>query len=109
LDKPWELADGLISQKAVTYDLRRDDRLADLEGRLFVEWGDGLPAWVQRADLQNKAIGELRAEFYPWDQLTAAGWRAGLVGRVENGPSSLRWRLADIDRALGDLAATLSG
>jgi 2OG-Fe(II) oxygenase superfamily len=37
------------------------------------------------------------------------GWRAGVMGRVETGQRSLRWRLADIDRALGDLAAAANG
>jgi hypothetical protein len=63
-DKPWEFADGIdLAGSCDTYDLRLDDRLADLEGKLFIEWGEGLRAWVQRADLQNKAIIELRPEF----------------------------------------------
>lgn len=45
------------------YDLRRDERFADLEGKVFVEWGDGTRAWVQRAENQNKVVTELRPEF----------------------------------------------
>jgi len=45
------------------YDLRLDQRFIDLEGKLFVEWGKGTRAWIQRADKRNKAISELRTEF----------------------------------------------
>jgi len=38
------------------YDLQPDERLADLGGRVFIDWGDGTRAWVQRADNQNKPI-----------------------------------------------------
>jgi hypothetical protein len=63
-DKPWEHADGIdLAGTSDVYDVRRDDRLADLEGKLFIEWGEGLRSWVQRADRQNKAIIELRPEF----------------------------------------------
>lgn len=63
-DTPWPHADGVdLAGTCDVYDLRRDDRLADLEGKLFIEWGDGVRSWVQRADRQNKAIIELRPEF----------------------------------------------
>jgi hypothetical protein len=63
-DKPWEYADGIdLAGTSDVYDLRRDDRLADLEGKLFIEWGEGLRSWVQRADRQNKAIIELHPVF----------------------------------------------
>jgi hypothetical protein len=45
------------------YDLLIDERLADLKGRVIIEWGDGTRAWVQRADNQNKTIIEVRSEF----------------------------------------------
>ena len=45
------------------YDLLIDERLAGLYGKLFIEWGQGTRAWVQRADNQDKAIIELRREF----------------------------------------------
>jgi hypothetical protein len=64
VDTPWPHADGIdLAGTCDLYDLRRDDRLADLEGKLFIEWGEGLRSWVQRADRQNKAIIELRPEF----------------------------------------------
>lgn len=45
------------------YDLLVDERLADLYGKLYIEWGQGTRAWVQRADNQDKPIIELRREF----------------------------------------------
>jgi hypothetical protein len=45
------------------YDLTLDKSLNDLIGRLYVEWGAGFRAWVQRADRQNKLVKELRSEF----------------------------------------------
>jgi hypothetical protein len=45
------------------YDLTLDERFNDLAGRLYVEWGDGFRAWVQRADRRDKRIKELRIEF----------------------------------------------
>ena len=45
------------------YDLVRDERFADLEGRLVIDWGASERAWVQRADNQNKTIVELRTAF----------------------------------------------
>lgn len=45
------------------YELQHDERSADLEGRIFIDWGDGTRAWVQRADNQNKPIIELHPEF----------------------------------------------
>jgi len=46
-----------------SYELLLDQRLADLEGKLFIYWGDGTRAWVQRADNQNKLIVELHRQF----------------------------------------------
>ena len=43
------------------YNLQVDERLADLEGKVFIDWGGGTRAWVQRAE--NKPIIELRPEF----------------------------------------------
>lgn len=45
------------------YDLQIQEQLADLDGKLYIEWGEGKRAWIQRADRQNKAITELRTEF----------------------------------------------
>ncbi len=46
------------------YDLALDDLLRDLIGKLFIDWGPGERAWVQYANLQDKAITELRAAFH---------------------------------------------
>ena len=41
------------------YKNEHDRRLADLEGRLFIDWGKGVRAWVQKAENQNKLVTEL--------------------------------------------------
>lgn len=42
------------------YELEAATALADLRGRLIVDWGDGFRAWVQNAGNQDKEIVELR-------------------------------------------------
>jgi hypothetical protein len=46
------------------YDLRLDDRLKDLIGRMFIDWGRAALAWVQYADRDrnDKPVTELRTE-----------------------------------------------
>lgn len=46
-----------------SYDVQRHEALNEFAGRLFVAWGEGFRAWVQRADKQNKAVTELHLEF----------------------------------------------
>ena len=45
------------------YDLVLEDMLADLIGKLFIDWGSGERVWIQRPDRQNKPLVELRKEF----------------------------------------------
>ncbi len=45
------------------YDLALDPRFSDFDGKLFVDWGEGARAWVQRADRQDKRVTELRLKF----------------------------------------------
>ena len=64
VDTPKPHSDGVdLAGSCDLYDLQPDERLADLRGKLFIEWGDGTRAWVQRADNQNKAVVEVRPEF----------------------------------------------
>lgn len=42
------------------YNLMLDSKLNDFIGKLFIEWGTGYRAWVQRPDRQNKIVTELR-------------------------------------------------
>jgi len=42
------------------YNLQRQPAFDDLIGRLTIEWGEGARAWIQRAELQNKPVAELR-------------------------------------------------
>lgn len=63
-DTPHPHKDGIISAgKADCYDLKPDQRLGDLQGKLFIDWGSGTRAWVQRAENQNKRMVELRPQF----------------------------------------------
>lgn len=43
-----------------TYDLNLDERLGDLVGRMFIDWGKGYLAWVQYADRNDKVVTEVR-------------------------------------------------
>ncbi|MFP5206657.1 MAG: GIY-YIG nuclease family protein [Acidobacteriota bacterium] len=47
----------------IYYLLDREDRLADLIGRLIIDWGNAYLAWIQRADVvEEKSILEIRRE-----------------------------------------------
>lgn len=64
-DRPKPHAPGEID-KAGTCDefrLTVDSRFADLDGKLFIEWGIGRRAWIQYPTRQEKRIIELRTEF----------------------------------------------
>jgi hypothetical protein len=63
-DKPKAHMDGL--DKAGSHDaykLTIDERFSDLDGKLFIEWGEGKRSWIQRADRQDKRITKLRTAF----------------------------------------------
>jgi len=48
--------------RCFVYDLERDDRFADFEGRLVVDWGQSVRAWVQRLTaLRDKEVVEVRS------------------------------------------------
>ncbi len=51
------------SEERDIYDLSRNAALDEFAGKLFIEWGDGARAWVQRADRQNKTVTEIRLKF----------------------------------------------
>lgn len=44
------------------YELTPLPEFAEFEGRLVVDWGPGTRAWIQRADLQNKPVLELKRD-----------------------------------------------
>lgn len=46
-----------------SYELTIEQGFGDLDGKLFIEWGQGKRKWIQRADRQDKRITELRTEF----------------------------------------------
>jgi hypothetical protein len=64
-DRPRPQCDGVDPAGSCDiYDLQLDERLEDLRGKVFIDWGDGTRAWVQRADnKKSKTITELRPEF----------------------------------------------
>jgi hypothetical protein len=63
-DMPQPHADGIDKAGSCeVYDLQANTAFADLAGKLFIEWGDGTRAWIQRAERQDKIIRELRREF----------------------------------------------
>lgn len=45
------------------YDLRLDDVMSDLIGKLFIDWGPGALAWIQYAERNEKPVTELRPAF----------------------------------------------
>lgn len=64
VDTPMPHMDGIDKAGSCdVYDLKLQDKLLDLGGRLFVDWGPGALAWVQYASRNDKAITELRREF----------------------------------------------
>jgi hypothetical protein len=64
VDTPQPHRDGIDKAGSCdVYDLTLETAIADLIGRLYVEWGEGFRAWVQHADRQDKLIRELRTEF----------------------------------------------
>lgn len=63
-DLPWAHADGFdAAGTADVWDLAPDERLADLAGRLVIEWGPVKIKWIQRCDTQNKVVLEIREAF----------------------------------------------
>jgi hypothetical protein len=56
--------DGIdIAGSCDVYDLTIHADFEDLTGKLFIDWGEGLRAWIQRADRQDKTVKELRPAF----------------------------------------------
>jgi hypothetical protein len=63
-DTPMPHKDDIdLAGSCDTYDLTPVESYNDLVGKLFIDWGPGYRAWIQRADKQNKRITELRLEF----------------------------------------------
>jgi len=63
-DTPKPHMDGLDKAGSCDlYDLSLENVIDGLVGKLFIDWGPGERAWIQRADRQNKLVTELRTEF----------------------------------------------
>ena len=99
-DTPWPHADGVdLAGSCDVYDLRRDERFVDLEGKLLIEWGEGARYWVQHADRQNKAIVELRPKF---EEQEFPGFLnlMGPLSKVEGFPKNMDCNSQERDRCL---------
>jgi len=64
-DTPWPTAEGGmdLAGSCDVFDLTPDDRLADLSGRMFINWGAAALAWVQHAKRNDKPVIEVRPAF----------------------------------------------
>ena len=63
-DTPMPHTDGIDKAGSCdVYDLKLQDTLSDLIGKLFIDWGLGALAWVQYAARNNKSVTELRTDF----------------------------------------------
>ena len=63
-DTPMPHMDGIDKASSCdVYDLKLQDKLQDLIGKIFIDWGPGALAWVQYAARNDKPITELRREF----------------------------------------------
>jgi len=64
-DTPTPHMDGGVDKAGScdVYDLTLENHLSDLIGKLFIDWGPGERAWIQRAERQNKRVTKLRTEF----------------------------------------------
>ncbi len=63
-DTPIPHRDGIDKAGSCdVYDLILQEKLRDLIGKLFIDWGPGALAWVQYAARNDKLITELRREF----------------------------------------------
>ncbi len=63
-DRPAPHIEGEIEKAGScdVYDLRLDEKLRDVIGRMFIDWGQGALAWVQYADRNDKIVTELRLQ-----------------------------------------------
>lgn len=62
LGDPLSVNTPLDAPYIVEFDSTRLMKFDPYVGRLVIDWGDGMRAWVQRADKQEKPIIELRRE-----------------------------------------------
>lgn len=63
-DTPMPHMDGIDKAGSCdVYDLKLQDKLQDLIGKIFIDWGPGTLAWVQYAARNDKPITELSREF----------------------------------------------
>lgn len=66
--------------------------MKELKGKVIVGWGDGFRSWVQRANLNNKPVLELRKEVidYPFPGFREFEWD---IADIENTPQEWKKQL----------------
>jgi GIY-YIG catalytic domain len=63
-DRPHPITDGIEPAGSCNlYRLTPRQELDSFAGRLWIEWGPGYRAWIQRADRREKLVVELRRSF----------------------------------------------
>jgi hypothetical protein len=63
-DTPQPHMDGIDKAGSCdVYDLALQEKLTDLIGKLFIDWGRGALAWVQYAERNDKPVTEVRLAF----------------------------------------------
>jgi serine/threonine protein kinase len=63
-DRPRPQMDGISTAgTADMYELALQPALSEYIGKLFIDWGQGALAWIQKAENQDKTITEVRSEF----------------------------------------------
>jgi len=95
VDIVWTHAEGVNPVGTCdVYELRRDERAADLEGRVVIDWGAGTRTWIQRADSQDKVVLEVAREF---KEPSFPGFIHFIepLSRIENLPSDWKSNLSN--------------
>jgi hypothetical protein len=57
------IAGAVEDQPYMVFPLQKSDLLSEYEGKLVIDWGKGFLKWVQRADVQDKDVLEVRTKF----------------------------------------------
>lgn len=87
-DRPHPLTGGIEAAGSChLYRLSPRTELADYTGRLWIEWGTGYRAWIQRGDRKEKPVVELRRAFSedPFPGFAALILSLSEIGSVPSG------------------------
>jgi hypothetical protein len=76
---------SLIDQAGLhLYEIEPEPMLSDYAGKLIVDWGKGFRAWVQRAELKDKKVLEIRTETreLPFPGFTNFTWNIDEIAAI---------------------------